>query len=163
MSLTFFYGVVGRKNVCFVGILFSHEVYSTVVDRYPDVWRPVSLGGGGRGGGVAEPGGEGRGSWDPPPPELLPPGPLARPATRGRACAGQPPFHLHQLMRALPRWEKGGWSTYIEYSSSSELGLPHPLSRKRVCPLPGTKRGGGTLACGRGGGAVPIPTTGEKV
>ncbi len=28
--------------------------------------------------------------------------------------------------------------------------------------LPGTKGGGGTLACGRGGGGVPIPTTGEK-
>jgi hypothetical protein len=33
--------------------------------------------------------------------------------------------------------------------SSSELGLPHPLSRKRVClPPPGTKEGVGyTLAC----------------
>jgi hypothetical protein len=48
--------------------------------------------------------------------------------------------------------------------SSSELGLPHPLSRKRVClPPPGTKEGVGyTLACMLGGGGVPIRTTGEK-
>jgi hypothetical protein len=34
---------------------------------------------------------------------------------------------------------------------SSELGPPSLLSRKRVCPTPGTK-GGATLACGRGDG-----------
>jgi hypothetical protein len=34
------------------------------------------------------------------------------------------------------------------YVPSSELGLSHPLSRRRVCPPPGTKGGGGgTLAC----------------
>ncbi len=39
---------------------------------------------------------------------------------------------------------------------------PSPLSRKRVCPSTGTRGGGGTLACGWGGGGVPIPTIGEK-
>jgi hypothetical protein len=34
---------------------------------------------------------------------------------------------------------------------SSELGLPHPLARRRVCPP--WFRGEGTLACGRGEGA----------
>jgi hypothetical protein len=34
------------------------------------------------------------------------------------------------------------------YVSSSELGLPQPPSRKRVCPLPRTKGGGGTLTSG---------------
>ncbi len=40
------------------------------------------------------------------------------------------------------------------------LELGPPLSRKRVCPSPGTR--GGTLACGWGVGGIPIPTTGEK-
>jgi hypothetical protein len=37
---------------------------------------------------------------------------------------------------------------------------PRPLSRKRVCPLPGTKGEGGHTRL-RGGG-VPFPTTGGK-
>ncbi len=38
--------------------------------------------------------------------------------------------------------------------------VPHPLSRKWLStPPPWTKGGGNTLACGRGGGEVPIPTT----
>jgi hypothetical protein len=48
------------------------------------------------------------------------------------------------------------------YVPSSELGLSHPFSRQRVCPSARFKGGGGTLACGWGGGGVPIPTTGEK-
>jgi hypothetical protein len=37
----------------------------------------------------------------------------------------------------------------------------HPLTRKRVCiPPPFLVPGGGTLACGRGGGGVPIRTVG---
>ncbi len=36
----------------------------------------------------------------------------------------------------------------------SELGLPHPLTRRRVCTLPSLVPGGCTLACGRGGGGV---------
>jgi len=36
------------------------------------------------------------------------------------------------------------------------FGTPHSLSRKRVCPSPGTKEGGGsTLVCGCGGGGCP--------
>ncbi len=35
---------------------------------------------------------------------------------------------------------------------SSESGLPHPLTRKRVVPPPSVLGGGGTLACGREGG-----------
>jgi hypothetical protein len=44
------------------------------------------------------------------------------------------------------------------------IWFSHPLSRQRLCPSPRTKRGGAhrTLACGRRGGRVPIPTTGEK-
>ncbi len=45
------------------------------------------------------------------------------------------------------------------YVPSSELGLPHPLSRKRVCPPSSPTKGG---HCGWGGWEVPIPTTGEK-
>ncbi len=41
---------------------------------------------------------------------------------------------------------------YIEsttvYVPSSELGLPHPFSRKRVCPPPPGPKGGATLASG---------------
>jgi hypothetical protein len=46
------------------------------------------------------------------------------------------------------------YSTYLKYVCtrvsvpSSELGPPHPLSSKRVCPPPGTKGGGDILACG---------------
>ncbi len=40
---------------------------------------------------------------------------------------------------------------------SSELGLPRPLSRKRLCPSPGTKSR--LRVRGRG---VPIRTIGEK-
>ncbi len=45
------------------------------------------------------------------------------------------------------------------FLQSSELGLPHPLSRRRVYrpTLWSGGRGGGN-ACGRGGGRVPIPT-----
>ncbi len=39
---------------------------------------------------------------------------------------------------------------------------PPPLLCKRVCPSPRNQRGGGRLACGWGGGGVPIPTTNEK-
>ncbi len=45
------------------------------------------------------------------------------------------------------------------YVHSSELGLPQPLSRQRVCPSPQNQGGGGILACGSGVGGVPIPTT----
>ncbi len=47
------------------------------------------------------------------------------------------------------------------YVPSSELGLYQPLSPASV-PLPPEPGGGGTLACRRGVGGVPIPTTGEK-
>jgi hypothetical protein len=44
---------------------------------------------------------------------------------------------------------------------SSELGPPHPLSRKRLPPPPGTKEGGTHSPAGDGLG-VPIRTTAEK-
>ncbi len=47
------------------------------------------------------------------------------------------------------------------FLQSSELGLPHPLTRRRVCPPFGSGRG--TLACGRGSGGVPIPTSGHTL
>ncbi len=45
--------------------------------------------------------------------------------------------------------------TYIEYVTSSELGLPPlPLFRKRVCPSPQPEP--------KGGGGCTVPTTGVK-
>jgi hypothetical protein len=38
----------------------------------------------------------------------------------------------------------------------SELGFPHPLTRKRVCPPLWFRGEGGTLACGRGVGESQI-------
>ncbi len=40
------------------------------------------------------------------------------------------------------------------FLQSSELGLPHPLSRRRLCP---------PTLCGRGVGGVPIPTRGHTL
>ncbi len=53
-------------------------------------------------------------------------------------------------------------------TSSLELRLPHPLSRRRACwgaPPPPTLwfEGEVTLACGRGFGGVPIPTRGHTL
>jgi hypothetical protein len=45
------------------------------------------------------------------------------------------------------------------FLQSSELGLPLPLTRRRVCPSPGSG-GRGTLAGERGVGRVPILTRG---
>ncbi len=39
---------------------------------------------------------------------------------------------------------------------------PTPSLASECAPPPGNKGAGGTLVCGRGGGRVPIPTTGEK-
>jgi hypothetical protein len=69
----------------------------------------------------------------------------------------------------IPAW-KGKSTKYVRvyrknstvYVPSSESGLPQPLSRQRVCPSPQNRGRGGTFACGRGVGGVPIPTTGEK-
>ncbi len=50
------------------------------------------------------------------------------------------------------------------FLQSSELGLPHPLTRRRVCPPLWTGGGGvHTHACGRGSGGVPIPTRGPTL
>jgi hypothetical protein len=43
------------------------------------------------------------------------------------------------------------------FLQSSELGLLQPLTRRRVCPSPGSG-GRGTFASERGVGRVPIPT-----
>jgi hypothetical protein len=56
---------------------------------------------------------------------------------------------------------------YIEsttvYVLSSELGLPKPFSRKRVCPpSPEQRVEGHTRLWLRGCRGVPIPATGEK-
>jgi hypothetical protein len=47
------------------------------------------------------------------------------------------------------------------FLQSSELGLPHPQAS--VPPPPLWFVGGYTLACGRGGGGVPIPTSGQTL
>jgi hypothetical protein len=59
----------------------------------------------------------------------------------------------------------GGVIVYLNCKvlcSLVRIVTPHPLSRKQVCPSPLNKWGGGKLACGRGGGGVPIPTTEEE-
>jgi hypothetical protein len=48
---------------------------------------------------------------------------------------------LHRVGRVL--------SVFLQ---SSELGLPHPFSRRRACPPTLWSGGEGTLACGRGVG-----------
>ncbi len=81
----------------------------------------------------------------------------------GRPGSGALSRHLAGWGRPLPQ---GGYTPQSRQSArlflqSSELGLPQPLTRRQVCPphplVPG---GGGTLAGGRGGGRVPIPTRG---
>jgi hypothetical protein len=45
------------------------------------------------------------------------------------------------------------------FLQSSDLGLAHPLNRRRVRPPNLWSGGKGTLACGRGVGGVPIQGT----
>ncbi len=49
------------------------------------------------------------------------------------------------------------------YLQSSELGLPQPLTRRRVCPPPLVPGGGAPLLAREGGGRVPIPTRGNTL
>jgi hypothetical protein len=49
------------------------------------------------------------------------------------------------------------------FLQSSELGLPHPFTRRRVCAPSFGPGGGYTLACRREGGGVPIPTRGHTL
>jgi hypothetical protein len=49
------------------------------------------------------------------------------------------------------------------FFQSRELGLPHPLTRKRFCPPPLVLGGGGHCLARDGGGGVPIPTRGETL
>jgi hypothetical protein len=49
------------------------------------------------------------------------------------------------------------------FLQSSELGLPHPHIRRRVCPHFNSGGGGATLACGRGGRGVSILTRGQTL
>jgi hypothetical protein len=44
----------------------------------------------------------------------------------------------------------------LSFSPAVEMGLPQPLTRRRVCPPPFGSGGGGPLAGGGGGGGVPI-------
>ncbi len=57
---------------------------------------------------------------------------------------------------ALPQSRQSA-KTFLQ---SSELGLPHPLIRRRVCPplVPG---GEGAQSLAGEGGGVPIPTRGQ--
>jgi hypothetical protein len=48
------------------------------------------------------------------------------------------------------------------FLQSSELGLPHPLAHRQVCP-PLWLQGRETLAGGRGGGGVSIQTRGQTL
>jgi hypothetical protein len=49
------------------------------------------------------------------------------------------------------------------FLQSSELGLPQPLTRRRVCPPPCGSGGRNTLAGKRGDGRIPIPTRGHTL
>jgi hypothetical protein len=49
------------------------------------------------------------------------------------------------------------------FLQASELGLPQPLTRRRVCPPPLGSGARGTLAGERGVGRVPIPTRGHTL
>ncbi len=48
------------------------------------------------------------------------------------------------------------------YVPSSELGLFHPISSKRLCPPPPGTKGGWVHSPACEGREVPVPTTGEK-
>ncbi len=65
-------------------------------------------------------------------------------------------LELLLLAQYKPQIKSGYWSTQSRQSArlflqSSELGLPHPLTRSRACPPPLVQRGWDTLACERGG------------
>ncbi len=69
------------------------------------------------------------------------------------------PLDLTASQQAHSTYKYKEYGTTV-YVPSLELGPNHPLSRKRVCPPPGSSEPqGGTLACERGDGGVPIPTT----
>ncbi len=51
---------------------------------------------------------------------------------------------------------------YLGVCPLVRIGIPDPLSRKRVCPSPGTQVVRGHTRQRVGGGEVPIRTTGEK-
>ncbi len=53
-------------------------------------------------------------------------------------------------------------SAMLVFLQPSELGLPHPLSRRRVCPPFGSGGGGGAHSLA-GVGIVPIPTRGQTL
>ncbi len=58
----------------------------------------------------------------------------------------------------LPRGTSQSRQSAKLFLQSLELGLPQPLTRRRVRPPTFGSRGRGTLAGERGGGRVPIPT-----
>ncbi len=72
-----------------------------------------------------------------------------------------PPTHTDEA-KLLNRSDRKAQSRQSAkpFLQSSELGLPQPLTRSRVCPL--VPAGGGGAHYGeRGGGRVPIPTRGH--
>ncbi len=77
---------------------------------------------------------------------------LAPSLSAPRRCR-QIQYNTHPLN--LPPQSRQSAKIFLQ---SSELKLPHPLSRRWVCPPPTLWSGGS----GWGVGEVPIPTTGEK-
>jgi hypothetical protein len=79
--------------------------------------------------------------------------------------------HSAVVIFILPQGDSGDFVLLASQSrqsaklflQSSELGLPYPLSRRRVCPPALWSGGRGTLAGERGGGRVPIPTRGHAL
>jgi hypothetical protein len=95
----------------------------------------------------------------PPPPPQLGSGNLTPPTSYT--------LPLGCLRSSPPPSGKGGGAQSRQsaklFLQSSELGLPQPLTRRRVCPPPLVPGGRGTLTGERGGWRVPITTRGHTL
>jgi hypothetical protein len=82
------------------------------------------------------------------------------------SCAETPkslnPCNGH-LLHVLVKFKAQSRQSAKLFLQSSELGLPQPLTRSRLCPPPPRFWGRGTLAGERGVGRVPIQTRGHTL
>jgi hypothetical protein len=70
-------------------------------------------------------------------------------------------FILLKSFRAIYPFRPQSRQSAKLFLQSSVLGLPQPLTRRRVCPLPPVSGGRGIHPGERGVGRVPIPTRGH--